>query len=122
MKCAFRALLLALSALASAGAFADEPPIPGVKPPPPPVHRRAPDYPHTWPPYGGPAVIPAPPIPIPPPPSTNDLTRGMERDRLQGQIDSLRQQDALGRLDPLGRRDLLMKEQDLHQLNTDPLR
>jgi hypothetical protein len=120
MNLAFRVLLLVLSvSLVPVAALAEGTPIPGVKPPPPPpVHRRAPDYPHAWPPYGGPTVPPPAAIPLPPPPSTNDLTTAIRRDQLQRQIDPLRQQNSLGTLGPSGQRDLMMREQELHQLDT----
>lgn len=65
-----------------------------------------------------PPVAVAPPLP----PSSTDATARFKRDLLAPRVQDLRDQDALGRLGPQGRRDLLMRELDLHRLETDPLR
>lgn len=119
-----KGLIRCLSALAlvllSAGALAD-PPLPGVKPPAPPAqplpYRGSPP-----PPYGGPVTSPPAIIPLPAPAPNDDLLRSFHRDQVQNQVDTLRQQNATGQLDPFGQRDLMRREQELHQLQTDPFR
>jgi hypothetical protein len=109
--------------LAAPPAWADGPPLPGVKPPPPetPV-RRLPYAGSPPPPYGGPVVGPPPIVPLPPPPGSEDATAAFKRDLLRPKVDALRQDDALGRLDGFGQRDLLNRQQELYRLDTDPLR
>lgn len=97
--------------------------LPQVKPPPPPERPRLPRVPRRS--SGSPPVNsfnPPPIAPLPSPPSTNDATAAFKRDLLLPQIDNLRNQDSLGQLDPTSQRELLNKQQELHQLETDPLR
>lgn len=73
-------------------------------------------------PYGAPAT--QPPVIVPPPgvPPSNEATAAFKRDLLAPKVQDLRTEDALGRTTPQQQRELLMKQQELHRLETDPLR
>lgn len=73
-------------------------------------------------PYGGSATAPPTVVAPPGPGSSTDATAAFKRDLLAPKVEDLRQQDMLGRADPMQQRDLLMKQQEMNQLRTDPLR
>lgn len=86
---------------------------------PPPRRRSGGSIP---PPYGSSPTAPPAVAPLPGPGDTTDSTAAFKRDLLAPKIDDLRTRDALNQLDPIQQRDLLMQQQEMHRLQTDPLR
>lgn len=68
-----------------------------------------------------PPAVPAGPTTIKPKDSTTDTAR-FKRDLLQPGVNDLQQRDNLHRLDPIQQRDLFNRQNELHRLETDPLR
>lgn len=62
------------------------------------------------------------PAPLPSAPGTEDATARFKQDLMRPELDRLRHDDAMGRLSPFEQRDLLKREQEMHRLETDPLR
>ncbi|MCW2249079.1 hypothetical protein M2352_004739 [Azospirillum fermentarium] len=62
------------------------------------------------------------PIPLPAPSGSEDATARFKQDLMRPDLDRLRHDDAMGRLSPFEQRDLLNREQEMHRLETDPLR
>lgn len=67
---------------------------------------------------------PGPPrlAPLPTVPGSEDATARFKQDLMRPETDRMRTDDALGRLPPSAQRDLLMRDQEMHRLETDPLR
>lgn len=68
-----------------------------------------------------PPAVPAGPTTVKPKDSTADTAR-FKRDLLQPGVNDLQQRDNLNRLDPIQQRDLFNRQNELHRLETDPLR
>lgn len=74
------------------------------------------------PPYGARATQPPAIVRPPGAPSSTDATASFKRDLLAPKVQDLQTKDALGRASPFEQRELMMKRQELHRLQTDPLR
>lgn len=86
---------------------------------PPPRRRGGGSIP---PPYGSSPTSPPAVVPPPGPNDTTGNTAAFKRDLMAPKIDDLRTRDALNQLDPIQQRDLLMRQQEMQRLQTDPLR